>query len=92
MNDDQFKRAMQSVGLTCFVKHFELFADRRLSSGDAAAELSAREPFTANACRSRVSHSRRVIESGRARDGLRMFLSSRINDCELEQKARRLLG
>jgi hypothetical protein len=92
MDDEKFNRAMRTIGLTCFVKHYELFADMRMPSGSAAAELSSREEtFTTHSCRGRVSTARRVFREGRAKEALRMFLSSKISDYDLEQKARRLL-
>jgi hypothetical protein len=92
VNDDQFKRTMQSIGLSCFVKHFELFADRRTSQDQAVRQLMKLEGYAETGSRTRVSCSRRVIEAGRAKDGLRMFLSSKVNDYDLEQKARELLS
>ncbi|HEV7694471.1 MAG TPA: hypothetical protein VGO52_26780 [Hyphomonadaceae bacterium] len=91
MNDELFQRTMRSIGLTCFVRHYELLTDTRKVPGDAAAELGSRESFTVNTCQSKVSASRRIVREGRTQDALRMFLSSKVSDYDLERKARRLL-
>lgn len=87
MNDEQLERRLQSVGKACFVRHYDLFADRRMDRVDAADHLMKAESFTPLACATRVSHARAIIDAGRARDALwNIAQSARVPD-EWRKKA-----
>ena len=85
MNDERLERALQFVGMKCFVKYFWKFVSD-LESGDVADELFRKETWTEKSCRSRVSHARRIIKSGRAMDAMRVICkSARVPDRVREQ-------
>lgn len=89
MTDDQFDRALRSVGMGCFVTHLPLFRDERRSTADIAAALG--HLYTAKAATSRTTHARRIIAAGRARDALqRVMASDRVDDA-LRAAARQAL-
>lgn len=89
MTDEQLLRALQSVGMTAFLNCLPLFKSS-LSNSDAAAELEMRNGWTATACKTRVSHARRILEQGREQDALRLIAASRLPE-DIRSAARRLL-
>lgn len=70
MTDVQVGRALNSVGMGCFVKYFRLFADESLSRQYLIELLARDKNYTRKASGTRVSHARRIIRAGRARDAL----------------------
>jgi len=51
---------MQSVGIKCFIKYYDLFSSGRPGS-DLVIELQEAEGWTTTGCRTRVNCSRRII-------------------------------
>ena len=88
MDDQQLERALRSVGMGCFVRYFGEFATN--SPKDMAAILAASEPYTERSCRSRVSHARRIIKSGRAPDALPMIANATNVDSRTREQAKAL--
>ena len=76
MNEEQLQRSLQSIGKECFVKYFEEFSDSSKSNEDLIELLMSNEGYTESGCKTRVSQSRRIIRSGRARDALRIIAGS----------------
>ena len=93
MNDDQLERSLRSIGKGCLVEYFCQFADQNLSNGNVIEMLMRQEGYTETGSRTRVSHARRVIGSGRAEDALRNVIQSeRIpNYGRITAKAKELL-
>ncbi len=86
MTDDLLRRCLQSVGMTAFVTHLDLFEGAQ-TTGDAAADLQVRSGWTSHACRSRISTARRILASGRKADALDLIARSRLPD-EIRDAAR----
>ena len=91
MDDKQLERAIQSVGKGCFVKYYELFRDTTRSNDDLVKLLRRQEGYTETACQTRVSHSRRIIQSGNGPKILREILQSDRLDDDVIKKAQELL-
>lgn len=72
MKQEQIKRNLQSVGMSCFVRYFRMFNDRSISDNAAVETLRREEGYAEGACRTRVSVSRRLIAEGYARPALYM--------------------
>jgi hypothetical protein len=89
MNDEQLVRALYSVGMTAFIENLPLFRSN-LSNADAALELQERHGWRSTACRTRVSHARRILENGREKDALRLIASSKLSET-IRSAARSLL-
>ncbi len=84
-------RDLKSMGKGCFVEHFELFTDRRLSRAAKVAHLQAATGYTAKSCQTRVSKAETIIAAGRARSALEMIVASgRVVPAQV-QRARELL-
>ena len=80
MNDEQLDRALQSVGMGCFVKYFDEFS-KESQSVDVAELLFRNENWTERSCRSRVSHARRIVRAGRSMDTLkRIGAATRVSE------------
>ena len=77
MNEQQLVRALNAVGMRCFIAWFRQFCDPSLSNEDVAAQMQEAESYSAKACRSRVSGARRIIRAGRGRDALTIIANSR---------------
>ena len=77
MTDDQFRRALQSIGMTAFVTHLALFESAR-SNAEVAGILEQAEGWTAKACKSRTSHARRLLHADRRAEALRLIAASRL--------------
>jgi hypothetical protein len=91
MDDKQLLRTIQSVGKGCFIKYYELFRDSTQSNENLVELLMIEEGYTETASRTRVSHSRRIIQSGRAPEILaEIALSARL-DYKIIAKAKELL-
>lgn len=70
MDSQQLKRCLQSIGKECFVKYFSHFSDFTLSSKELVDYLKKQEEYTENGSRTRVSQSRRIINSGHSKQVL----------------------
>ncbi|MGA9658648.1 MAG: hypothetical protein WBQ60_06080 [Asticcacaulis sp.] len=90
MEDHQLVRSLQSIGKSCFVKHFELFSDASISDMDAMAFLMDTEGYEQTGSRTRVTQARRIIEAGRAKDAMKLVAEAKIEDSGLSDKAYRL--
>ncbi|MCD4674236.1 MAG: hypothetical protein K8R77_16350 [Anaerolineaceae bacterium] len=89
--DAKLKKTIQSVGKGCFVKYYENFRDQKQSTGDLIELLMKEEGYTENACRTRISKSRKIINSGHAREVLRDITESTKLSDETIAKAKELL-
>lgn len=93
MDESQFSRALQSVGLTCFVKYYGDFSSSTVSREDMAERLKREENYTDNSCISRTVHARRIIKAGLAKRAFKAIASSnspRVTD-EIKELAERWL-
>ena len=88
MNDEQLDRALQSVGMGCFVKYFHEFS-KESQSVDVAELLFRNESWTEKSCRSRTLTARRIIRAGRSMDALkRTSAATRVSDSVRDQALR----
>jgi len=76
MNDHQFKRTLQSVGQSCFVKYFNSFSSEILTREDIIEKLESETNYTRKSCTSRTGHAQRIINSGLAKKALETIISS----------------
>lgn len=76
MNDEQLDRSLRSIGKECFVKYFDEFSNANFSREDLIDLLMSREKYKESGCKTRISQSRRIINSGRANDALDMIVNS----------------
>ncbi len=78
MNDKQLKKTLQSVGMTCFVKYFRLFANLSLSDDYVTRQLLKSEEWDESAARGfRVRGARRIIRAGGSKDALKLISESK---------------
>jgi hypothetical protein len=77
MDKEKLKRTLESVGKECFVKYFPLFKDRNLSNGEIAEIIKRERNYTDYACKTRTGHSRMIIDSGNAKEALKIIISSK---------------
>lgn len=92
MDDQQLKRSLQSIGMACFVKYYEMFADPSVSNDTAVDILMKEEKFSESGSRTRVNQSRRIIREGRRDDALEYISQSSRIDSEWSGKAKSLLA
>jgi len=90
MNDDQLERSLQSIGKSCFVEYFEMFTNSSISNEDLIDILMKNESYMESGAKTRVSQSRRIIKSGRAKDALKIISSSNKVPDAISNKAREL--
>ena len=76
VNDVQFKRALQSVGQSCFIKYFHLFSSDILSRESVIEKLKYETNYTEKSCISRIGHAKRIIAAGLASKALERAISS----------------
>ena len=91
MNDTQFERNLQSVGLDLFVEFYREFADDSISASDIIEKIFQSKGYTEKSCRSRTSHARSIISQGRGIEGLRRAADSRRVDINQRQVAEELI-
>ena len=75
MTDEQLARNLKSVGQSCFVKYFALFASWA-DGANVVEVLKSQNSFTENSCRSRTSHARSIIRAGMTKTALQKVISS----------------
>lgn len=92
MDDQQLKRSLQSIGMACFAKYYETFADPSISNDTAVNILMKEQKFSESGSRTRVNQSRRIIREGRRDDALEYIAQSNRIDSEWSGKAKSLLG
>ncbi len=90
MNDDQLDRSLRSIGKACFVKYYEKFSDPSLTNEDLIDLLMKQENYKETGAKTRVSQSRRIINSGRAKDAFKLIASSNRVSAKISQKANQL--
>jgi hypothetical protein len=94
VNDEQFTRALQSVGKGCFINYFHLFSSDSLSRESAIEKLKSETDYTEKSCISRIGHARRIITAGLAPKALEIVIASesaRISS-ETRESVKRLLA
>jgi hypothetical protein len=92
MNNKQLERCIQSIGKECYVKYFTDFANQSLSKEDLVELLVKNEGYKESGCKTRISQSRRIIHSGRAKDVLHdITKSSRLSE-KVVARAKALLN
>jgi hypothetical protein len=94
VNDEQFTRALQSVGKGCFINYFHLFSSDSLSRESAIEKLKSETDYTEKSCISRIGHARRIITAGLAPKVLEIVIASesaRISS-ETRESVKRLLA
>ena len=84
------QRTLQSVGIECFVRYYDLLADDRHSNAEIAERIQSDFNYTSNSCRSRTSHGRRIIREGYGRMALQKAVGANIDE-RYRQIARDLL-
>lgn len=77
MDQEKLKRTLNSAGKECFVKYFPLFNDRNLTNGEVAEIIKKERNYTDYACKSRVTHSRMIIDSGNLKEALNIIVCSK---------------
>jgi len=77
MHDSQLNRSIQSIGQECFVKYFKDFSNQSLSNEYLIELLMKNEGYKESGCRTRITQSRRIINSGRAKDALLKITKSK---------------
>jgi hypothetical protein len=91
LGENMDKKLIESVGKECFVKYFELFRDETNSTADLIELLIRNEGYTENACRTRISKSRKIINDGFAREVLQDISGSTKLSYKVTASARDLL-
>lgn len=91
MDDMQLERSLQSVGMACFVKYFHKFSDHRLGRDDLIELLMRNEGYKESGCKTRVSQSRRIINSGKAIDALRIVSEAERVPVKIADEAKRIM-
>ena len=91
MNDDQLYRSIQSIGMGCFTKYFEVFSDFEKSDGDLIEALMKIEGYEENGAKTRVSQARRILREDRAVDTLKKIAESERTESWVVAKAKYLI-
>lgn len=87
MNDEQFTRALQSVGQSCFIKYYHVFSSSSLSREDVIERLKSETGYTENSCISRLGHARRIINAGFTSRALETIVNSPRSSSETKTRA-----
>jgi hypothetical protein len=77
MTDKLFERYLVSIGLGAFVEFYLDFANESLTNGEVEENIWNAHKFTEKSCRSRTSHARSIINSGRGVEGLQRAANSK---------------
>ncbi len=91
MDDKQLQRAIKSIGKGCFVKYYEAFRDSTQSNESLVELLMIKEGYAETGSQTRVSCSKRIIQSGRGPEILAEIAQSEKLDYEVIAKAKELL-
>ena len=90
MTDQQLKRNLQTAGMACFVKYFDELSNQSLPNSAVVKILEEREPYTEKSRKSRVSHARSIIKTGRAQDALLLIAAASKADYRIAEQAKTL--
>lgn len=94
MNAKQLARNLQSVGKSCFVKYFSLFASESVDRTGIIEVLKSETAYSEKSCASRASHARSIIRAGLGIKALESVVdseSTQISD-ETRKDARDLIN
>lgn len=76
MNEKQLARNLQTVGKSCFVKYFDLFASESVDRTDVIEMLKSETAYSEKSCASRTSHARSIIRAGLGGEALQSVIDS----------------
>ena len=79
MNDDQLKRALQSIGYACFVAIGKYFLMRRPQEAAVQQLKTASPKWSVGGCNIRVRHARNILKFGRVDDAMTLIAKSKID-------------
>jgi hypothetical protein len=89
--DLDLNRCINSIGKGCFIKHFDLFADRKMRVIDKVDKLMGLENYTESGCHIRVTFANQIFDSGNEREVLRLIIDSPKVTWNDKQKAKQIL-
>ncbi len=87
MNEIMLKRTLNSIGRTCFVKHFELLTNLDFSTDQIVEKLIQLEGYSENGCRTRANCSKRIVKNNLTLKALDLIIETKKIPIELKQKA-----
>ena len=93
LNEKQLARNIQSVGKSCFVKYFNLFASESINRIDIIEILKNENTYSEKSCISRTGHAKSIINAGLGVKALQSVVDSdsrRISE-ETRIKAQKLI-
>lgn len=76
MNEEQLRRALQSVGKSCFVRFFGEFSSSSIAREDVIEKLRLETDYTETSCVTRATHARSIVNAGLAKTALNMVITS----------------
>jgi hypothetical protein len=84
-------RCINSIGKSCFINHYDLFADRNLRVLDKVDKLMKLEDYTESGCHIRVTFADQIFNNGMEKEALRIIIDSPKVSWADKQKAKTLL-
>ncbi len=91
-NSIDLTRCINSIGKSCFIKHFDLFADRKLRVVDKVDRLMQLENYTESGCHIRVTFADQIFENGFEKEALRVIIDSPKIAWTDKQRAKEILA
>ncbi len=92
MTEEELECSLRSIGKACFVNHYEIFSNFKMSNSELVQLLMTQQGYTKNASRTRVSKSRRIINADMVVSALINIINSNKVKKEARNKAQKLLN
>lgn len=91
MNEKQLERSIQSIGKGCFIKYFDYFENMSISNDELIDLLMKNENYKESGAKTRTYQSRRIINSGYAKEALKNISESQRLDEQIREQSIEIL-
>ncbi len=90
MNDQLLTRNINSIGRSCFIKHFELLTNQELSTKQITEKLIELEGYSENGARTRVNCTKRILKLNCIERALDMVIDTKKISNDIKLKAEQI--
>lgn len=87
MDTKLLERLLNSIGRSCFIKHYDLFTNPNFSTSDVVKELIESEGYCISGSQTRANCAKRIIKNNALSQSLELIIATRKIPDEIKQKA-----
>jgi demethylmenaquinone methyltransferase/2-methoxy-6-polyprenyl-1,4-benzoquinol methylase len=89
--DLPFFRALKTVSMRCFIKYYDDFTNKDITTKKLITKMQKSETYTKDSCQSRISNARFILKNGYTQEALEYIIDANRVDDSTRRKARKIL-